>query len=609
MYRVIFLLLTAGFLSFALADTASQTNWSGGPGVWGPVESQWSDEFYVQNKIQYDFIGCLSLRSIRHTVESQFSWAVSVYSADINSDGYMDVLATGWLSGAIAWWENTDGSGINWIKHTIDGNFNGAYSVYSEDIDSDGYLDVLGAAYQDDAITWWENADGSGTSWIEHTVCNDFNGARSVYSEDIDGDGYMDILGAAYHDDAITWWENADGSGTNWIAHNVNSNFNGVCAVYSEDINCDGYMDVLGAAFEDCDITWWENVDGSGGNWIEHTIDGNFNGAYSVYSEDIDSDGYLDVLGAAYQDDAITWWENADGSGTSWIEHTVCNDFDGARSVYSEDIDGDGYMDILGAAQDDGDITWWENSDTSPGIYWTEHMVIGEYYSARSVYSEDVDGDGNMEILGVSHNSSGDISWWEPLEYTSDGFLESSCLYLGNDPGWGSIDWTCNVPTGTSVSFQVRSCDSPDISEMGAWSDTLYSPGSLSGILDEHNSFFQYRAILNTTDSCETSVLEDVTITWDPVGIEEGEATELRLLTVAPNPSSGFSVLRFYLPVSASVKLNVFDLSGRIVQETHEDEYSAGYHDVQLEDLLPGIYFCRMTAGEFTATQRFVVIK
>ncbi|MCK4815879.1 T9SS type A sorting domain-containing protein, partial [bacterium] len=303
---------------------------------------------------------------------------------------------------------------------------------------------------------------------------------------------------------------------------------------------------------------------------------------------------------------AITWWENADGSGTSWIEHTVCNDFNGARSVYSEDIDGDGYMDILGAAQDDDDITWWENSDTSPGIYWTEHMVIGVYYSPRSVYSEDVDGDGNMEILGVSH---GDISWWEPLEYTSDGFLESSCLYLGNDPGWGSIDWTCNVPTGTSVSFQVRSCDSPDISEMGPWSDTLTAPCSLYGILDEDDSFFQYRAILDTTDSCETPVLEDVTITWDPVGIEEGEATELRLLTVAPNPSSGFSVLRFYLPVSASVKLNVFDLSGRIVQETHEDEYSAGYHDVQLEDLLPGIYFCRMTSGDFSATQRFVVIE
>jgi len=35
----------------------------------------------------------------------------------------------------------------------------------------------------------------------------------------------------------------------------------------------------------------------------------------------------------------------------------------------------------------------------------------------------------------------------------------------------------------------------------------------------------------------------------------------------------------------------------------------AGYHQVQLDELAPGIYFCKMIAGEFTATQRFVVIE
>jgi hypothetical protein len=34
-----------------------------------------------------------------------------------------------------------------------------------------------------------------------------FSGAFSVYAADVDGDGDMDVLGAACYDDAITWWE------------------------------------------------------------------------------------------------------------------------------------------------------------------------------------------------------------------------------------------------------------------------------------------------------------------------------------------------------------------------------------------------------------------
>jgi hypothetical protein len=46
-----------------------------------------------------------------------------------------------------------------------------------------------------------------------------------------------------------------------------------------------------------------------------------------------------------------------------------------------------------------------------------------------------------------------------------------------------------------------------------------------------------------------------------------------------------------------------------MVSEIHGDEYSPGFHDVLLGELTPGIYFCRMISGDFTATQRFVVIE
>ena len=81
-------------------------------------------------------------------------------------------------------------------------------SVASADVDGDGDLDVLGAARLADDITWWENTIGDGTVWIEHTVEGEFDGATSVHAADVDRDGDLDILGAAGTADIITWWEN-----------------------------------------------------------------------------------------------------------------------------------------------------------------------------------------------------------------------------------------------------------------------------------------------------------------------------------------------------------------------------------------------------------------
>ncbi|MCK4807744.1 MAG: T9SS type A sorting domain-containing protein [Candidatus Aegiribacteria sp.] len=76
-----------------------------------------------------------------------------------------------------------------------------------------------------------------------------------------------------------------------------------------------------------------------------------------------------------------------------------------------------------------------------------------------------------------------------------------------------------------------------------------------------------------------------------------------------PNPTCGSVSVRFGLPEPSLVILSVFDLSGRLIYGNQGDEYSIGFHDVQLGDLSPGIYFCRMISGDFIATQQFVVIE
>jgi len=88
----------------------------------------------------------------------------------------------------ITWWEN-DGE-QNFTEHTIAANFDGANSVYAADIDSDGDMDVLGAAWGADEITWWESdldqelADESGIIPVEFGLepayPNPFNSTTTI---------------------------------------------------------------------------------------------------------------------------------------------------------------------------------------------------------------------------------------------------------------------------------------------------------------------------------------------------------------------------------------------------------------------------------------------
>ena len=605
MYKSILPLLILVLFSITHADNKFQNDWSGGPGIMGP-SGYWGNWFYLESRIEWDSIpGQVSLQyDVDYLVVGNFNGASSVYSEDIDGDGDMDVLGAAAGDDEITWWENEDGSGTSWIEHTVDADFQNARSIFAEDIDGDGDLDVLSASVDDNEIMWWENEDGSGTSWIKHIVDGYFEYPRCIYSADIDGDGDMDVLGAGYDTDNITWWENENGSGTSWVKHTVDGDFQNAHSVFAEDIDDDGYMDIIGGGAGGYSA-WWENIDGSGTSWNKHIVGG---GVRSICAVDIDGDCYMDILGATASN-AIKWWENEDGSGISWIEHVIDPFYDDAISVYYKDLDSDGDIDVLGASYDD-EITWWANSDTGAGIYWVEHIIDGEFNGAYSVYSEDINGDGEMDVLGAALQAD-KIVWWDINVYSSNGSLESIILYLRNDPEWGALDWYASTPAGTDVSFLVRASD--NYKSMGPWSDTLTAPCSLYGILDDYDSFFQYMVLMSTeAPGISTPILYNVQISYNSLCIDEtAEPTPsgTELLSIVPNPTVDSPNIRFGLSERSSVDISIFDLSGHLVSEIHGDDYSMGFHDVLMENLSPGIYFCRMISGDFTATQRFVVIE
>ncbi|TKJ39961.1 hypothetical protein CEE37_09500 [candidate division LCP-89 bacterium B3_LCP] len=86
------------------------------------------------------------------------------------------------------------------------------------------------------------------------------------------------------------------------------------------------------------------------------------------------------------------------------------------------------------------------------------------------------------------------------------------------------------------------------------------------------------------------------------------------LLKNHPNPFNPTTVISFSLPVASLVKLDVFDINGRNVGFRESDlrgHYLPGTHQITFDgsDLASGIYIYRLTAGDFTASGKMVLMK
>jgi len=351
-----------------------------------------------------------------HTITTNALNAKSVYAADIDGDGDMDVLSASQSDDKIAWYENTNGQVGVISEQIITISAAGAWSVYAADIDGDGDIDVLSASIYDDKIAWYENTDGQGSFGPEQSVSTNAINARSVYAADLDGDGDMDVLSASLTDNKIAWYENTDGNGSFGTEQIITTNADGAWSVHSADLDGDGDMDVLSASFNDDKVAWYENTDGQGTFGAELIITTNADGIKSVYAADIDGDGDMDVLSASSSDDKIAWYENTNGQGNFGAEQIITTNADGASSVYASDIDGDGDMDVLAAIYFENKIAGYRNIN-GQGNFGPELIVTTNANGATSVYSTDLDGDGDMDVLSASSNDD-KITGYENLSTT-----------------------------------------------------------------------------------------------------------------------------------------------------------------------------------------------
>src|SRR5262249_47284565 len=186
----------------------------------------------------------------------------------------------------------------------------GAVSVAAADLDGDGDLDVLSASLGDDKIAWYENNGATPPGFTLRTISTSAAGARSVSAADVDGDGDTDVLPASYDDDKIAWYENDGAAVPAFTLHTISTTADGAQSVTTADVDGDGDTDVLSASFTDNKIAWYENDGAAVPAFTLRTVSTTALGAQSVAVADVDGDGDTDVLSASFGDNKVSGYGN-----------------------------------------------------------------------------------------------------------------------------------------------------------------------------------------------------------------------------------------------------------------------------------------------------------
>ena len=334
---------------------------------------------------------------IPHAIITDYLKWNDAMCGDINQDGYIDIVAASYDSPQVVWF---DGS-TSWTSIiTIDQGNGRPWTVDICDINDDGYPDII-SGWDDEHIRVYSGADFSKLLDIE------FEDGRHIHSGDFNNDGRIDIASTSQHasSNQVVWFRNPD-----WNMNVIDSNYPDndpleVTYLYQDDtiptLISGRYPWGIG------EVAFWRNI---GGEWNKTVLTDNYNGPRDIRAEDIDMDGDTDIL-VAGRWAGVSYWIN-EGNGEFSAENVIESENGGCVAAIPN-ISGT-CMDIIVGFDDtdsEQDIRLYYGPD------YNEYLLLGTAGDWDRAHVYDMDNDGDLDILGVSHH--GRAMYWYESEYST----------------------------------------------------------------------------------------------------------------------------------------------------------------------------------------------
>ncbi|MEZ5964025.1 MAG: VCBS repeat-containing protein [Planctomycetota bacterium] len=389
-----------------------------------------------------------------------------VVLGDFDGDGRADA--------ALAHYGNFVAPKVSWMRNAGDGTFEPPHvlpasgetmDVVAADLDGDGDLDLAYAQSSEgtsgQAVLVYLN-DGHGNFGTERRFVTG-QGPTGIAAGDLDGDGDVDLVTANFRfneEDVSVLWND----GTAAFGQRVDLPITGLRPrrVAVGDLNGDGRPEVVASLRNGSpDFAVWINQ--GQGAFASPTV---FAAGFASITDgdvelaDLDRDGDLDVLYGAMSNgltSSIAVFYNRGGQLGAPVSVPTSVAFGTVYDFAVADVTGDGWPDILGTAQSSAYGYVLIPSDGLGGFGAAQVFRSGEM--ARAIATDDLDGDGDRDIVVVNsgsltisvHENQGG-SFALPPQVVVPAF--SSQSDVGDIDGDGDIDLVTASGTITSLTNQ-----------------------------------------------------------------------------------------------------------------------------------------------------------
>ncbi len=301
-----------------------------------------SELFMAKNTNNGDFDGYT-------TLFSGFYNLTDIKAADLNNDGYKDLLLTDAMGDMFYYVRNSNGNLSN--PQIIDDSEDGIFTVKTADYDNDGDLDLLVSAINSDKIIVYENTGNF--NFTKHIIATGIN-AYSLDFLDVDNDGDLDIVFSEYQYIGCYYNENGSFSNPGVITNQYGYAYN----LERSDLNNDGQDDFVVNLSA---LMYFRNNSGS---FLPDTIHIHWDYCYNFDIADADNDGDFDLAATERAANEIQYVENINFADTfSYFIFSV----NSPQEVKIAEINNDNAKDLV--------IGSWSD----PGIYWAENYLFKIY--------------------------------------------------------------------------------------------------------------------------------------------------------------------------------------------------------------------------------------
>jgi hypothetical protein len=365
-----------------------------------------------------------------------------------------------------------DAPKISWKKTVIDKRFN-SEGVTIGDVNKDGKMDIITGE------VWYEAPD-----WKPHRIRpgkDDYtDGDKNIYSrsfccwmEDINGDGWLDLIVIGFPGEPCHWYENPQGKDGMWKEHMI---WHSACNETPQ------YADLFGTGKRVIIMGWQPKGKGDEGQmayftpgkdptqlWEMHPISepstpkeigkdgkpipntgkeipGTQRFSHGLGVGDVNGDGRMDVICTG------GWWEQPekqDGK-TPWKFHPA-NLGAACADMFATDLDGDGKPDVISSsAHNFGIWSYLQKSGKGSDPSFLKQDLFPKVVSqTHAMNFVDINGDGLKDMVTGkrwwAHGKTGDADpnspptlYWFEAKKSADGIITFTPHLIDDDSGIGT---------------------------------------------------------------------------------------------------------------------------------------------------------------------------